>query len=228
MALPRTVRLARLAVAAGAAVAAAWWLAERPAGTVPSDADRPADASHTAEAAPGASAAPDVAAAPPAEPDLPAIDPDDLRGPWADVDLDAARAALPGNLYWQDAVPTRDPRVLERRREEREKWNREYGKVLSGTATDAEIEAYYAHRHRLSSDYVEFVDYVLEHDRDALPERDVGLLELARRLHLARLAEIPRKLEEARARKQQQDAAREAWREQQAAFADAPADAPEK
>lgn len=142
----------------------------------------------------------------------------ELGGAWAVVDLDAIRSALPDNLYWKMAMPTQEPRVLEERDEERARWNDEYGKVLSGQATEEEIRAYYAHRYRLSTDYVEFVSYVLDHHEDHLPDQDVGLLHLARRLHLARLQEVPRKIEEALERKRAHDAAREAWLAEERAF----------
>jgi hypothetical protein len=125
---------------------------------------------------------------------------------------------MPDNLYWQMAAPSDDLRVEREREEERDRWNVEYGKVLSGTGTEAEIQAYFAHRQRLSADYVQFVSYVLERHGEDLPEQDVGLLELARKLHLARLDEIPRKTQEAIDRKHQQDAAREAWLREEAEF----------
>ena len=81
---------------------------------------------------------------------------------------------------------------------------------------------------QLSSDYVRFVDWVLEHQGSDLSEQDQKLLHLARRLHLARLQEVPRKLQESLDRKVQQDAAREAWLAEERAFAEteeAPADA---
>ena len=67
-------------------------------------------------------------------------------------------------------------------------------------------------------DYVEFVGYLLDHYGDELPERDVGLLELARRLHLARLEELPRQMQRAFDRKRAQDEARAAWLADEAAF----------
>jgi hypothetical protein len=92
--------------------------------------------------------------------------------------------------------------------------------VLSGTATDEEIDAYFGHRHRLSRDYVEFTKYVLDHYRDDLSDQDVALLELAQKLHLARLAELPRKVVEAHERKRAQDEARAAWQADEAEFAE--------
>ena len=143
---------------------------------------------------------------------------DEMGAAWAAVDMAQVRTAMPDNLYFQQAAPTKDPQVEERREAERERWNTEYGKILSGTATEEEIRAYYDHRARLSGDYIEFTTYLLDHYGGELPERDIGLLELARRLHQARLEEVPRKMEEALERKGQQDAARAAWLADEAAF----------
>jgi hypothetical protein len=166
---------------------------------------------------PGA-APPPVAAAPPAVPtpdgDAASFDP----RTWDAVDLNAVREALPENLYWELGFPTEDLRVQRDREEQAALRNVEYGKVLSGTGTDEEIRAYFAHRQRVSSDYAELATYVLEHYEKSLPERDVALLELARKLHLARLEEIPRRLEEGFARKRAQDEARAAWLADEAAF----------
>ena len=143
---------------------------------------------------------------------------------WSHVDLDAVRAALPDNSYWHDMGPTQDQRLLDEREEQKKYWNEQWGKVLSGTGTEEEIRAYYEHRQRSSTDAIQFVDYLLEHRRDELTERDVAFLGLARRLHLARLQEIPRRLEEAYARKREQDEARAAWLADEARFrGDAPA-----
>jgi hypothetical protein len=149
---------------------------------------------------------------------VPAPDSDATAAAWAAVDLEEVRKALPNNLYFDLSAPTRDPDVLAERQAERDRSNVEYGKVLSGTGTDEEIRDYYDQRARLSTDYVELTTYLLDHYIDDLPERDVGLLQLARRLHLARLEEIPRKVEEALERKRQQDAVREAWLADEAAF----------
>jgi hypothetical protein len=137
---------------------------------------------------------------------------------WVGVDLEEVRAALPENLYWEKAAPTQDERGLREREEDKARRNDLYGKVLSGTGSEEEIRAYFEERQRLSTDYIQFVDYVLEHYEDRLPEQDLGLLHLARKLHLARLQEVPRRLQEAFDRKRAQDAARAAWLEDEAAF----------
>jgi hypothetical protein len=137
---------------------------------------------------------------------------------WSKVDLAAVRAAMPNNLYWQLSMPTRDAALVREREQIRAEWNRQYGKVLSGTATEQEVRDYYAHRKRLSADSVEFATYLLDHYRDVLPERDLGLLELARELHLARLEELPRNLSDALERREAHEKARQAWLADQERF----------
>lgn len=137
---------------------------------------------------------------------------------WDSVDLDAVRRAMPENTYWKMGVPSDDPEVRKARAEERARWNEMFGKVLSGTATEAEIDAYYAERYRLSSDYIEFASHLLKEYGEVLPERDVGLLELAVKMHHARLQQMPRRVAEAHARKQKQDRLREAWLADEEAF----------
>ncbi len=208
------------------AVVAAWWLvsassvdtrssngsgargeqasaiqAERgpaPASRVFQDHD-PSSGASVSDDAPSAATSPD-------------LDGDEMAAAaWAAVDMDEVRKAMPDNFYWKLSAPSKDPQVLEERDAERARWNVEWGKILSGTASEEEIRAFYDQRARLSGDYIEFTSYLLDHYREKLPERDIGLLELARRMHNSRLEEIPRKYEEALERKRQQDAAREAW-----------------
>jgi len=150
---------------------------------------------------------------------VPMPDEDALAAAWAEVDLDEVRRAMPDNIYFEMSAPTTDEAVIAERAAERNRWNDAYGKVLSGTGTEEEVLAYYDMRARLSSDYLEFTTYLLDNHGKSLAERDVGLLELARRLHAARLQEIPRQVEDAMERKRQQDAAREAWLADEAEFA---------
>ncbi|HXJ34321.1 MAG TPA: hypothetical protein VMS22_09830 [Candidatus Eisenbacteria bacterium] len=172
-----------------------------------------------------------AAAEPPARADAPSRRPDEPAEPqepsplddpqarmWASVDLNALQAELPDNIYWKMAVPTKDPAILEAREAERERWNVEYGKVLSNTATAGEVDAYYAHRYKLSSDYVELATLLLNDYGERLPQRDVALLKLAIEMHLARLEEIPRQIVEAHERREAHEAARRDWLEQQKAF----------
>jgi hypothetical protein len=186
----------------------------------PPVADRAADAPPApADVAPAARRPPELAAGDPMADDGPdQLDGDAIAAAWARVDLAAVQRALPDNLYWQMGAPTTDERENERRARERERWNVEYGKVLSGTGTDEEIRAYFDHRARLSGDYVEFTTYLLDHHGEDLTERDVALLTLARRMHLARLEEVPRHMEEALTRKREQDEARARWLADERAF----------
>jgi hypothetical protein len=142
---------------------------------------------------------------------------------WAKVDMEAVRAAMPDNLYWTMSLPTKDPDVLAAREKERERWNVEYGKVLSNTATEDEIHAYFAHRDRLASDYIQFITHVLENYGEDLTLRDIGLLKVAAELNLGRLEEIPRQMADALERRKAHAAAREAWLRDQEAFAAEPA-----
>ena len=137
---------------------------------------------------------------------------------WMAVNLDDVRKALPDNRYWKYSAPTKDPDLLKWRDEERARWNVQYGKVLSGNATEKEIRDYYDHRAQVAGDDVEFATYMIDHYGDKLPERDVNMLNLAVKLNSARLEEIPRKIEEALARKHKQDEARAAWQADQQAF----------
>lgn len=178
------------------------------------------------ERSPVATATSEVAVAPtaeapaPVEPDPaeleaerhPPLALDDEPAPaLASIDLEAARAALPDNLYWETGAPTQDPRLLGDRERAAKLWNEQYGKILSGTATEQEIQTFFDHRMHLSSDSVRFVDWVIEHQGANLSEQDLELLHVAKRLHLARLAEVPKRMQEALDRKVEQDAAREAW-----------------
>jgi len=219
----RRAALALLALAAGCALLV-WGLTRGAPETSRSAAGRPvaeAGATRDVAARPAADLPPESAAAPADE----EAQGDALFGAdeeaalrWSLVDLDAVRDALPDNRYWQMSAPTDDAELLRLREEDAERWNTEYGKVLSGTATDAEVHAYYDHRERVSLDAIEFASYLLEQHGDTLPERDAGLLALAVRLHHARLEELPRRLAEALERRSERAALREAWLEDEAAF----------
>jgi len=143
---------------------------------------------------------------------------EDSAGDWERVDMEEIRTAMPDTLYWKMAAPTQDPEVLRAREEERARWNTEYGKVLSNTATAEEIDAFYAQQQRISEDYLEFLVYLGSHYAEVIPSKDVGLLKLAGELHLARLEEIPRRITEAQERREAHDAARRAWLEEQKKF----------
>lgn len=202
-----------------AVLVALWWFAWPHAEFRLAEESPPAAAVSEGAVAPPA-AQPEVAAAPPpATPGSgvlaqPAPAPDELV-PGSGIDLEAARAALPDNLYWELAAPTQDQRLLAERERERARWDETFGRLQAGDATREEIDAYFDRRQRLSSDYVRVVDYLLEKYQSELPEEHLALLHTARRLHLARLQEIPRRLQEAYDRGKAQEEARAAWREQQ-------------
>ena len=146
-------------------------------------------------------------------------EPEDMETPWAAVDLHALQVELPDNLYWKMAVPTKDQAILDERQAERDRWNVEYGKILSNTATPDEIDTYYAHRYRLSSDYIQVATIILADYGDELEQKDVGLLKVAIELHMARLEEIPRQIEEAHERCAAHERVRQEWLASQKAFA---------
>jgi hypothetical protein len=131
------------------------------------------------------------------------------------VDLARLREKIPDNLYWRFDAPTQDGQVLQARAEEKQRWNTLFGKVQSGTATDDEMQQYFAHRRQLSEDYIEFAELVLAEHGAQLPEQERGMYELGVRMHNTRLGEIPRQLEQARERKALQDRRREEWRSKQ-------------
>ncbi|WP_434389801.1 hypothetical protein [Melittangium boletus] len=128
------------------------------------------------------------------------------------VDLVRLREVMPDNLYWRLGAPTRDEALLRWREEETRRWNTEWGKVQSNTATEPEIHAYFEHRRAVSEDFLQFARRVLEDYGPRLSEQERGLYELSIRMHTTRLEEIPRQTEEALAGKQRQDGLREAWR----------------
>ena len=179
--------------------------AEQSAATTVEDAATTADA----PGLPPADGGPD-----PGTPESPFDEPN----AWAAVDLEAVRRAMPDNLYWRMSSPTKDENVLRERAEERARWNEAYGKVLSNTATEQEVDDYYAHRDRLASDYIQFATYILENHGTQLSIRDLGLLKVAVELNLAQLEEIPRQIEEAQRRRVAHQEARDAWRRDQAEF----------
>lgn len=127
------------------------------------------------------------------------------------VDVEHLRARLPGNLYWELGVPTRDPQQLRRRAEEEQRWNELFGKIQSNTASEEEIRSYYDRRRRISEDFIAFASAVLGEYGDRLPERDRGLYELSIRMHRTRLEELPRQQEDALARGRAHERRREEW-----------------
>lgn len=218
-----------IAVTAAVALAAVLFLTSREAPDAPppplEEAAAPAPEPASAPASPPrplaspppaeafASPAPGVGATPP----LPAQVPEPEEGPPKPypVDLEKLRERLPDNLYWEVAAPTKDPEVLKRRDAEARRWNDQYGKVLAGTATEAEVREYYAHRKKLSEDFLAFATTVLNEYGGELPERDQGLYQLSIDMHRTRLEELPRQEADSLAHREAQARRREAWRQGQ-------------
>jgi hypothetical protein len=71
----------------------------------------------------------------------PPVAPIDELVPGSGIDLEAVRAAMPDNLYWEFAAPTQDQRLLAERDRERARWNETFGRVQAGDASKEEIEA---------------------------------------------------------------------------------------
>lgn len=130
---------------------------------------------------------------------------------WAKVDLDGIRNDIPENLYWTYGAPTQDESLLALREESKAHWKAQFAKVLSNTATEQEIEDYYAHQQAISTDYVEFATILLNRHHQDLPERDYAMQTLARNLHLGRLEEIPGNLNKALERAKQHKQNQQAW-----------------
>lgn len=142
---------------------------------------------------------------------------------WGDIDLREARELMPDNLYWKFGSPTKDPAVLEEREQERRRRNEEYGKVLAGDANEDQVRAYYDYRTALSSDYLEFAEFMSRRFRDTLADEMKGLLDLSIKMHSMRLAQMPAEMETAIERSREHEKIREQWRRQQEEFGSAPA-----
>ncbi|HYB99207.1 MAG TPA: hypothetical protein VEC57_08730 [Candidatus Limnocylindrales bacterium] len=154
----------------------------------------------------------------------PAVEPPPYIDGWlyGDLDLREVQLVMPDNLYWELASPTKDEAVLEARAKEKARRNEEYGRVLAGDANEEEVHAYYDYRERLSTDFLEFADYVKRRFGDKVDERFAGMLDLAIKLHTARLAQIPNDRQMSIEHSRQRARAREEWQRQQAEFGDAP------
>ncbi|SRR6266545_416082 len=192
----KTIGLALIAMTALVALLALVWQAAPETERHAAPAVAPRQSSPDAPSTPSPPESASKASAP--EPGDPAA----VRSPSAyPVNLEELRRRLPDNLYWTLGAPTDDEGVLRQRAERARQTNELYGKVLSTTATEAEIARYYAERRRVSEDYIQFAELVLAHHRDQLPADQIGLYELSIKLHRARLADIPRDMNDALARR---------------------------
>jgi hypothetical protein len=152
----------------------------------------------------------------------PAAPSEDTADQWARIDFDEIKRALPDSTYWKMAFPTSDPEVIAEREKIRAEWAAQAAKITANTATDEEIDAYYAEQQKLSNDYLEFLVYLAEHYGELVPPGEVGALKLAGEMHLAKLEEIPRKIAEAKERHAAHEKARQEWLAQQRQFATPP------
>ena len=146
----------------------------------------------------------------------------DTAAAWGRIDFDEIRRALPDSMYWKMAFPTKDPALIAERQRIRDEWSAQYAKIQANTATDEEIDAYYAAQQQLSNDYLEFLVYLADHWGNDVPRSEIGALKLAGQMHLAKLEEMPRRIAEAKERHAAHEAARQAWLEQQKQFASPP------
>jgi len=133
---------------------------------------------------------------------------------YGDIDLREARALMPDNLYWKLGSPTKDPDVLAARDEERRKRNEEYGRVLAGDANEDEVRAYYDYRRRLSSDYLQFAEFMARRYHDSDNKEFVGMLELAMKMHAQKLKDLDGELDAALQKSRDAAKARDEWQRQ--------------
>jgi hypothetical protein len=108
------------------------------------------------------------------------------------IDLDSLRAQIPDNLYWKYDAKTSDVEVAKERAERARQRNATYGRIQANEATEGEIRAYYDERRRLSNDYLQLTQLVLDGKAGEVSERDRGLFELTANLHRDRLKQIER------------------------------------
>lgn len=137
---------------------------------------------------------------------------------YGEIDLREARELMPDNLYWQLGSPTKDPAVLAEREAEKNRRNEEFGRVQAGDASEDEVRAYYDYKTRLSKDFLEFSEFMARRYRDSKNDQFVGMLELATKMHAAKLAQLPGELEDALQRSREREKIREDWRRQQEEF----------
>lgn len=130
---------------------------------------------------------------------------------WDKVDMTALEEKYPDNLYWEMAVPTSDELILEQRKETREHWEKEYGKVLSGTASPLEVNAYYNYQHKLMTDYLTITQELLSNYSDTLPEQDLRLLNLAKNMQQSKLNDLPGHRKNSLAKSERQAEERQKW-----------------
>ncbi|HYC57730.1 MAG TPA: hypothetical protein VEL28_22585 [Candidatus Binatia bacterium] len=138
---------------------------------------------------------------------------------YGDLDLREVQLVMPDNLYWQIGSPTKDPEIIEAREKEKARRNEEYGRVISGDASPEEVDAYFDYRERLSSDFLEFAEYLKRRFGDKLSDQFNGLLDLSIKLHTSKLASLPSERASSLEHSRERARIREEWQREQAEFA---------
>ena len=125
--------------------------------------------------------------------------------PWSNEEYEAVleelREVLPDNVYWDWAAPTRDADVLGRRQVRAHRMARVRAEIEANLADEEEIRGFYTEQWRDSTDYVVFFHELLARRGGEMTNRDVGLAQRAIEIHQTRLAWIPRRIDEAIARR---------------------------
>jgi len=103
------------------------------------------------------------------------------------------------------AAPPDDPQRLEQRAAEARRWSELYSKIQKGEASEEEIHGYYGYLRQVSEDFIALASSLLTQHGGRLADHDRGLLALSVELHHARLRALPRQLDEALARRRQQE-----------------------
>lgn len=133
---------------------------------------------------------------------------------YADVDLVAARRALPDNLYWKFGAPLdpqQDAAALKQRRAEQQRINELYGRVNANVAPEEEIRSYYAFEKKKSEDYIVFMQYLLREYGEGLSPHTMQMLGLGIKMHKHKLERLPVELERSLERRAEYRKGKEAW-----------------
>ncbi len=133
---------------------------------------------------------------------------------YADVDLVAARRAMPDNLYWKFASPLdpqQDAEALKQRRAEQKRINELYGRVNANVAPEEDIRSYYAFEKKKSEDYIQFMQYLLREYGEGLAPKTMQMLGLGIKMHKHKLERLPIDLQRSLDRRAEYKKGKEAW-----------------
>lgn len=136
---------------------------------------------------------------------------DQLPDLYPGVDWAEVRARIPYSRVWDETLPPATPAEEQHRAELAREQNLQFGRIQAGHAETEEIDTYFDDKVDLLEDNLEFVGILLSDYREALSERDQGLLEMTFRMTHKRLEQIPDERARAHDRKVEQDEARAAW-----------------